>query len=116
MGIGMADLTTRRLMDKVDLHDTHMNALTSKILRSARLPITLENDKAALEAALDGVPDPLHAKMVRIRSTASLETFWATAAVLSELRTREGIAVADRPLDVKFDEEGKLVPFDLTPS
>lgn len=111
MGIGMADLVTRRLMDKLDLHATQMNALTSKVLRSARLPISLENDRIAIETALDGVPDPRRVRMARIKSTASLETFWATDSVLSELRSKEGITVDDDPLPFDFNAEGSLLPF-----
>ncbi|MBL7213511.1 MAG: DUF2088 domain-containing protein [Desulfobacteraceae bacterium] len=110
-GIGMADLVTRRLMDKLDLHATQMNALTSKVLRSARLPISLENDRIALETALDGVPDPRRVRMARIKNTASLETFWVTESVLSELRSKQGITVDDDPLQLDFNDEGSLLPF-----
>ena len=58
-GIGMADLTTRRMIYKIDLNATYTNALTSGVLRSARMPISLEHDKAAIEAALNRSPDPL---------------------------------------------------------
>jgi len=110
-GIGMADLTTRRLMDKIDMDATYMNALTSGILRSARLPIALEDDRAALEAALNRVPDVHAIRMARIVNTGSLETFWATEAVLPELQNRQKVMVDDRPIEIKFDNEGRLLPF-----
>jgi hypothetical protein len=110
-GIGMADLMTRRVMDKIDLKATYMNALTSKILRSARLPISLENDRVALETALDAVPDPPSVRMARIINTGSLETFWATETLLPELRAQDGIAVDDQALEIRFDGEGRLLPF-----
>jgi len=110
-GIGMADLTTRRMIDKIDVNATYMNALTSGVLRSARMPISLENDKAALKAALDRSPDPLGVRMVRITNTASLETFWATEAVLSELRKKDKITVEETPLQLEFSDDGRLLPF-----
>lgn len=110
-GIGMADLTTRRMIDKIDVNATYMNALTSGVLRSARMPISLENDKAALKAALDRSPDPLGVRMVRITNTASLETFWATEAVLSELRKQDKITVEETPLQLEFSDDGRLLPF-----
>ena len=79
--------------------------------RSARLPISLENDRLALETALDGVPDPRSVRMARIKNTASLETFWVTESVLSELRSRQEITVDDDPLQLDFTDEGSLVPF-----
>ncbi len=111
-GIGMADLTTQRVMNKIDFHATQMNALTSGILRSTRLPIALENDRVALQTALNGVPDPLDVRMARISNTGSLETFWATDRVVSELRSREGITVDDRPLQLRFTDEGRLFSFE----
>lgn len=110
-GIGMADLTTKRVVDKIDLHATYMNAITSTVLRSARLPIYLENDKVVLETALNIVPDPQSVRMARIVNTASLETFWTTGALLSELRGQEGIDVDDKPLELSFNDEGRLLAF-----
>ena len=109
-GIGMADLTTRRMIDKIDLNATYTNALTSGVLRSARMPISLENDKAAIKSALNRSPDPLGVRMVRIINTASLETFWATKAVLPELPQQERIMLDETPLKLEFSEDGRLLP------
>ncbi len=109
-GIGMADLTTRRVVDQIDYHATYMNAFTSGVLRSVRIPITLENDKSALETALNRSPDPLGVRLVRIVNTGSLETFWASESVLPELRKQENIKVDDTPLELKFTDEGRLFP------
>ena len=51
LGIGLTDLTTRRVMDKVSIQATYANALTTGIWGSVRLPIALENDQAVLETA-----------------------------------------------------------------
>jgi hypothetical protein len=110
-GIGMADLTTQRVIDNIDRKATYMNALTSKVLRSGRLPISLDNDRIVLETALDCVPDPESVRMARIVNTGSLETFWATGALLSELRAQEGIMVDDKPLELELNDEGRLLPF-----
>ncbi len=104
----MADLTTRRVVDQIDYHATYMNAFTSGVLRSVRIPITLENDKSALETALNRSPDPLGVRLVRIVNTGSLDTFWASESVLPELRKQENIKVDDTPLELKFTDEGRL--------
>jgi hypothetical protein len=109
-GIGMADLTTRRLVDSIDYDATYMNAFTSGVFRSVRIPITLKDDKAALEAALNRSPDPVGVRMARIVNTGSLETFWATDAVLSELRGIQHITVDETPLELKFGDDGRLLP------
>ena len=52
MGIGLADLTTRSLVDGIDYKATNMNAMTSQ-WSMGRIPITLENDRECLDAALE---------------------------------------------------------------
>jgi hypothetical protein len=49
-GIGMADLTTRRVVDSVDWEATYLNAFTSGVLRSARMPIqsTIATNRASI--------------------------------------------------------------------
>jgi len=111
-GIAMAELTTSRMMTQVDLKATYMNALTSKVLRSVKLPIALEDDRTAVETAVDNCPDPAGVRLVRIRSTLHLETFWATAALLPELRAQEGLTIEDEPRQLEFDASGRLLPPD----
>lgn len=111
VGIGMVDLTTRRVVDRIDIPATYTNALTTGIWTSARIPIHLETDRAVIEMALSKVPDPQQVRMVRIVNTRSLETFWASAALLPELRSLGSVAVAQRPLHLTFDAAGRLLPF-----
>ena len=110
IGIGMADLTTRRVIDNVDWQATYLNALTAGVFRSSRMPIPMDDDSAALEAALNRSPDPAGIRMARIVNTGSLETFWTTEAVLPELCRREGILVDEAPLELKFNDDGRLLP------
>jgi hypothetical protein len=109
-GIGMADLTTKRFMDKVDVNATYMNALTSGVLRSARMPICLENDRAAVETALEKVPHVPDVRIARIRNTLSLESFWASDALLPELREKDGISIDSHPVALDFDRNNRLLP------
>jgi hypothetical protein len=109
-GIGMADLTTRRVIDQIDWNATYLNVFTSGVLRSARMPIPLENDRTAVETAFNQVPDPANARMVRIVNTSELETFWASQAILPELRAHANITVDNQPLELRFNQDGRLIP------
>jgi hypothetical protein len=109
-GIGMADLTTRRVIDQIDWDATYLNVFTSGIYRSALMPIPLQNDEAAVETALSRVPVPANARMVRIINTSKLDTFWASEAILPELETNLNISVDNRVLQLSFDENGRINP------
>jgi hypothetical protein len=111
VGIGMADLTTQRVIDKIDRKPSYTNAITSGVFRSVRLPIALENDRVVVETALFQVPDLQHVRMVRVLNTLHLENFWATEALLPELREKEGVSVDETPLQLQFDGQGSLLPF-----
>ena len=111
LGIGLTDLTTRRVIDKVNIQATYANALTTGIWGSVRLPIALENDRAVLETALSHVSDLDHVRMVRIVNTLHLENFWATEALLPALREKESLIVDETPVQLRFDEEGRLHSF-----
>jgi hypothetical protein len=110
-GVGMVDIIPQRLRDKIDMHATYTNALTSWVVRAARLPLTLENDRVVIDTALSKVPDPANVRMARIVNTMELDTFWATAAVLPELRRRDHIDIEEQSLELVFDAQNRLLPF-----
>ena len=109
-GIGMADLTTRRVIESIDWDATYLNAFTSGVLRSARMPIPVENDRLALETAFDRTPDLGSVRMARIVNTGELETFWATEALLPELQAQKNITADATPLELQFNDQGRLLP------
>ena len=110
-GIGSVDLTTRRVIDAIDLEATYTNCLTANVPCAARLPVALENDRVALETVLNQVPIPEQIRMVRIVNTLDLGTFWATKTLLPELREHDGILVDETPLNLEFNESARLQPF-----
>jgi hypothetical protein len=98
------------VIDKIDWNATYMNVFTSGVLRSARMPIPLENDRAAIEAALARVPVPAKARMARIVNTGELVTFWASEAILPELKVLSTLSVDHQPLELRFNPEGRILP------
>ena len=109
-GIGLADVTTRRLVDDIDFKATYANAMTSTFLNRAYIPIVGENDREAIEIALDtsgngGNPD---ARVMRIRSTLELEHIRASESLLQDLSGIPEVEVSGEPAEMDFDGEGNL--------
>lgn len=52
LGMGIADFTTRRLFDQIDMRKTYMNGLTANAIDACKIPIVMESELAAMEAAL----------------------------------------------------------------
>ncbi len=107
MGIGMADLIPRRLADAIDRSATWANAMTSQ-WALGRIPITLEHDRACLDAALAKYL-PGAVRVVRIADTLHLERLQVSESLLSELADRPDIEIMSPPAPLAFDHDGNLV-------
>lgn len=108
-GIGLADLTTQRLVDAIDLRVTSLNAITSTFLHRSFIPITLPSDRDAIAAAFGtlGIVEPRKARVLRIANTLHLERLLVSEAVAEEMRGQEGIEVGETR-EWSFDPEGWL--------
>lgn len=110
-GIGMFDFTLRRLVDEMDPIPTSMNMITAKSPQGARVPITVETDRQALQLAIASalkVPDG-EARIIRIKDTKSLETVWLSENLLPEVADDPAITILGAPRDIAFDPSGMFV-------
>jgi hypothetical protein len=108
MGIGFADLTTRRLVNKIDFEPTYTNGITSGTWAIVRIPITLDNDYECIRTALEK-HEPGYARIVRIKNTLELEKLYISENLLSEVEQRDDLEVIDEPVEMRFDREGNLL-------
>ena len=111
-GIGLADITTRRLVDKIDYAATYKNCITGISLEKAAVPMHFETDRQAVETALSciGRISPQESKIVRIKNTQQLETVEVSEAYEGELGQRSDLEIINGPFAFKFDSENNLLP------
>ena len=110
IGIGNADFTTRRLVDKIDMKPTLINAITACEPGVAKVPATFETDREAVEAALSciGLTPPERARVMRIKSTLELGELEVSEAYAAEVAGRgDRTVLGQAPL--RFDGTGRLV-------
>ena len=108
-GLGNADFTTRRLVDKIDMKATLINCITACAPWGARVPATYESDREAIETALDciGLTPPERARVVRIKNTLMLGELEVSEAFAAEVDKRRDLtALGSAALD--FDADGRL--------
>lgn len=86
-GIGLADVTTRRLVDAIDWQVTYKNTITSTFLSRGATPVTLPSDREAIAVALDTLPvaDKSVARIIRIPNTLHLERLAVSEALLPQI-------------------------------
>lgn len=112
LGVGLADLTTRRLFGKIDFEATNANVLTSTFLERGKIPPVMPNDREAIAAALRcswGVV-PEEAGFVRIPNTLDLRELYVSESLLGEALSG-GAELVEPPREMAFDREGNLLPF-----
>ncbi|HDI60323.1 MAG TPA: DUF362 domain-containing protein [Desulfobacteraceae bacterium] len=114
IGLGNADIITEAVFAKLDYEATLINALTSRSLHKAFIPVRLPNDAKAIQACLAtiGPVDPLQARVAIIRDTRHVQDFWASEVLIDELEDLAGGHIGP-PAPLAFDADGKLVVPDL---
>lgn len=109
-GLGLADVCTRRLFDKIDFAATYANHITSTVLAGGKIPLIMDSDSLAVRVAAKtcNAPDPTRLRIVRLPNTLHLEHIRISEALLDEARDNPAIAIAGEPRDWPFDADGAL--------
>ena len=111
IGIGLADVTTTRLVRAMDMRITGINALTSLTPNTAKIPIYFDTDREALERTLEslGLEDPRQARLVRIADTLSLAEMDVSESLWASARPNAQLTPLGAPRDLAFDSAENLV-------
>ena len=113
-GIGVVDIATRRLIEKIDYRATAMNAMTSCCIEDFKLPMTVETEREAIAAALmSNRPYTLEdVRIMHIENTLALNTMTVSAGCLPELADRPDIVIEPDAFPLAFAGNGALAdPF-----
>jgi hypothetical protein len=116
-GVGIADLTTERLLAAIDPGPFRMNNLTACFLWRSKLPFAFPTDRECIEAGVQTCWQPNSAalRMAVIPNTLELAELWVSPALAEEARSREHLEVAAGPRPLPFDEQGNLRQEELFP-
>lgn len=115
IGIGLADLTTRRVFDKIDYPSTYVNCLTQGTCATGKIPIWLPNDRDAIDTALRimGPIDRSKARAIVVKNTQELEHIWISESLAEQVRKDKRLArrveLLGEPREVQFDVLGTLI-------
>jgi hypothetical protein len=112
IGIGLADITTQRLVDKIDYAATYKNCITATSLEKGAVPMHFANDRRAIEVALEsiGLIPSRRSKIVRIKNTVQLEIVGISEAFMELLHQRNDVEVLGGPEAMEFGSHNNLFP------
>ncbi len=109
-GLGLANVTTARVAEKIDWVATYTNAITSGIFGMFRvhLPITMPADEQSLQVAIRGcAKPPEEARMVFIRNTLMVDEFYASPSLRKDIETHPRLSIDDE-LPLSFSHVGVM--------
>ncbi|EIW20273.1 MULTISPECIES: lactate racemase domain-containing protein [Pelosinus] len=109
-GMGTADFTTQKLVDKVNFKMTYANGLTSTVVGPTHMPMVLDTDRDAIRAAIKtcNALDLSKARVVRIKDTLHLGEIWISEELMEEAEKNSSITILSELQEMSFNSAGKL--------
>jgi hypothetical protein len=114
VGIGMADVTTDRLVRQIDWEPTRINALSSGVPSRIRVPVHFASDRECLQwvAATAGKMDSAEVTYGWIRNTLDLDRLAISPNLRRQIDRQPQLGI-EGEVEVKWDETGDLAsPFE----
>lgn len=110
VGVGLADMVTTRLVEKIDWKPTVINSLTASTLGALKTPYHCREDRECLEV-LCGTVGKFDARDVRIawaRNTLDLVKVAMSENLEAEIRGNALLEIVNGPWEMEFGGEGNL--------
>lgn len=110
IGAGRAEFATKRLFDKLDFDSFYPNALTCTVITGAKVPMILNNDKLAIQAAVFtcvGI-DKKNPRIVRISNTSNVRRIMVSEALAKEIEKSKNMRFLTNFKPFAFDGNGNL--------
>jgi hypothetical protein len=112
-GIGMADITTLKVLEDTDFTKGYINTITAALPRTVRLPMVMPDDRSAIKAAIKTANNldykGENSRIVRIKNTLHLEYIYVSEALLEDVKNHPQLEIVKGPISFEFDSNGQLL-------
>ena len=109
-GVGIADLTTDRLLAAIDPVPFRMNNLTACFLWRSKLPFAFPTDRECIECGLETCwqPNREQMRMAFIPNTLEVAELWVSPPLLEEARQHPHLQIDGELAPLPFDTLGNV--------
>lgn len=116
-GVGIADLTTDRLLSAIDPVPLRMNNLTARFLWRSKLPLGFPTDRECIDAAIDTCWQPIAERLrfAIIPNTLEVAELWVSKALADAARTNSKLEVSRESRPIPFGKTGNVEQEKLFP-
>lgn len=111
LGIGLADLITKELYNKIDFGATYENTITTTFLERAKIPIICKSEEEAFHIALKtswNLPR-MKPRVMIIRNTLKLDELYVSESIWEEIRNRTNFRSSGNWETLRFNHQGNLM-------
>ncbi len=106
LGIGLADITTKGLVDMIDRKSMYSNLIPTTYLERGKIPPYFDTEREAIETAFRLYAKDENSRVVIIDNTLQLETMIVSEKIVSEVPSLE---VIGDEIILDFNENEELV-------
>jgi hypothetical protein len=116
-GVGIADLTTDRLLAAIDPVPFRMNNLTACFLRRSQLPFAFPTDRECITCGIETCwqPNAEQLRMAMIPNTLELAELWASPPLVAEAKANAYLDVTGPAQALPLDAAGNVMQERLFP-
>ena len=109
-GIGGVEITTRKVIESMDLFPTYTNVFTNGAFLAAKLPVILNDDEEAIRMAIACAPKESvdQVKIVRIRDTLHMSEIDVSENCLEMMQKTGNVEVLG-PSPMRFNQDKELI-------
>lgn len=110
LGIGLSDITTRKLVNKINFITTYANTITSTFLNRAKIPITAETEREAVEIALKTCwqPNRNKVRLLIMKNTLDLENLYVSESIWNDIQNNKNIQSCGSWDQLSFTNDGEM--------
>lgn len=105
LGIGLADLTVKKLADSIDFEAMYSNLVTTTFLERGKVPVHFDTEKEVFDVALRtiGNVEPKDARVMIIENTLNIGTMLVSESVYKEIKDK--VELLEEDVKIKFNKE-----------
>ena len=113
LGVGLANVITKRFYESIDPEKMYPNCITSTVLNSARIPCVVATDKEAVQMCIrtcTGIDREI-VRIIRIPNSLHIGRIMLSEAYYSDVTAGKwpGLSALSEPEAMCFDKTGNLV-------
>lgn len=108
LGIGLADITTKELVDKIDYESMYVNLIATTYLERGKVPPHFDTEKSAIDVAFKtlGKIKSEDSRVMIIENTLHLTELIVSESIYKEIKNE--VTLIEEITEWSFDSNGKL--------